>query len=178
MAERALREADGKRLLSRLLPSYVAGGPDAAAAAGIRTPGTVLQVAGPTVDWAALATAAPWVTTSRLVVKPDQLIKRRGKGGLLALNVDWAGAQAWISERMGTDVTVDGVTGRLTTFLVEPFLPHPASDEYYLCITSRRDGEDILFHHQVQPPPRYLLAAPAASTLPLSVTLAGRCGCG
>ena len=55
--------------------------------------------------------------------------------------------QAWIAERMGKDVTVDGVTGRLTHFLVEPFLPHPQSDEYYVCINSVREGEDILFYH-------------------------------
>lgn len=50
---------------------------------------------------------------------------------------------------MGKDVTVDGVTGTLTHFIVEPFLPHAASDEYYVCITSHRTGEDILFHHEV-----------------------------
>jgi ATP citrate (pro-S)-lyase len=37
-----------------------------------------------------------------LVVKPDQLIKRRGKLGLLGLNLDWYGVKKWISERAGT----------------------------------------------------------------------------
>ena len=42
-----------------------------------------------------------WVFTSKLVAKPDQLIKRRGKAGLLALNKTWDEAKAWISERAG-----------------------------------------------------------------------------
>lgn len=42
-----------------------------------------------------------WVFTTKLVAKPDQLIKRRGKAGLLALNKTWDEAKAWISERAG-----------------------------------------------------------------------------
>ena len=33
----------------------------------------------------------PWLLTTPLVVKPDQLIKRRGKSGLILLNADVAG---------------------------------------------------------------------------------------
>jgi len=42
-----------------------------------------------------------WVFTTKLVAKPDQLIKRRGKAGLLALNKSWPEARQWISERAG-----------------------------------------------------------------------------
>ena len=42
-----------------------------------------------------------WVFTSKLVAKPDQLIKRRGKAGLLALNKTWEEARPWIAERAG-----------------------------------------------------------------------------
>ena len=42
-----------------------------------------------------------WVSTTKLVAKPDQLIKRRGKAGLLALNKDWSDAKKWIIERAG-----------------------------------------------------------------------------
>lgn len=152
MAQKALREFDGKAMVSRLLPNYVPGGISQAASLGITLSNTFLQVAMPEggssmVDFNALAASAPWVLTSQLVVKPDQLIKRRGKGGLLGLNLNWTQVQEWISERMGKDVTVDNVTGRLTHFLVEPFLPHPQSDEYYVCINSHRAGEDILFYH-------------------------------
>jgi ATP citrate (pro-S)-lyase len=47
-----------------------------------------------------------WVATSKLVVKPDQLIKRRGKSGLLLLNKDWPEAKQWITERAGKQVKV------------------------------------------------------------------------
>lgn len=42
-----------------------------------------------------------WVFSSKLVAKPDQLIKRRGKAGLLALNQTWDEAKAWITARAG-----------------------------------------------------------------------------
>ena len=39
----------------------------------------------------------------RLVVKPDQLIKRRGKLGLIKVNADLATVQQWVGERIGKD---------------------------------------------------------------------------
>lgn len=40
---------------------------------------------------------------------------------------------------------VESVTGTLNTFIVEPFLPHPQSAEAYICITSSRLCDTILF---------------------------------
>jgi hypothetical protein len=42
-----------------------------------------------------------WVFSDKLVAKPDQLIKRRGKAGLLALNKTWEEAKQWIAQRAG-----------------------------------------------------------------------------
>jgi succinyl-CoA synthetase beta subunit len=42
-----------------------------------------------------------WVFNTKLVAKPDQLIKRRGKAGLLALNKTWEEARPWIADRAG-----------------------------------------------------------------------------
>jgi len=42
-----------------------------------------------------------WVFNAKLVAKPDQLIKRRGKAGLLALNKTWDEAKPWIAQRAG-----------------------------------------------------------------------------
>jgi ATP citrate (pro-S)-lyase len=47
-----------------------------------------------------------WLKTTQLVCKPDQLIKRRGKNGLLGINLDWAGVKKWIAERAGTVIHV------------------------------------------------------------------------
>ncbi|KAM0755234.1 ATP-citrate synthase [Meredithblackwellia eburnea MCA 4105] len=89
-----------------------------------------------------------WVFTDKLVVKPDQLIKRRGKAGLLLLNKGWDEGKKWILERAGKSVLVEKTTGTLNTFIIEPFLPHPSSAEFYICINSVRDGDMILFTHE------------------------------
>ena len=47
-----------------------------------------------------------------LVVKPDQLIKRRGKLGLLKVNVNWDGAKDWLGERRGKEIEVKIVFSR------------------------------------------------------------------
>jgi hypothetical protein len=47
-----------------------------------------------------------WLKTTKLVCKPDQLIKRRGKNGLLGINLDWEAVKKWIIERAGTVIHV------------------------------------------------------------------------
>lgn len=83
----------------------------------------------------------PWLLASdaKFVAKPDQLIKRRGKTGLLALNKSWTEARAWIEARAGKSQQVETVQGVLRQFLVEPFVPHPSETEYYININSVRD---------------------------------------
>lgn len=46
------------------------------------------------------------INFQKLVVKPDQLIKRRGKLGLIKVNVNLQEAKKWIDERMGKDIQV------------------------------------------------------------------------
>ena len=41
-----------------------------------------------------------------MVSKPDQLIKRRGKLGLIKVKTDLAESKKWIGERMGKDQQV------------------------------------------------------------------------
>ncbi|KAM5515948.1 putative ATP citrate lyase subunit [Fusarium oxysporum f. sp. phaseoli] len=83
----------------------------------------------------------PWLLQpdAKFVAKPDQLIKRRGKSGLLALNKTWPEAKAWVAERAGKEQQVEHTTGVLRQFLVEPFVPHPQDTEYYININSVRD---------------------------------------
>jgi len=40
-------------------------------------------------------------------VKPDQLIKRRGKLGLIKVNADLAEVKMWVGERIGKDMQVN-----------------------------------------------------------------------
>ena len=86
----------------------------------------------------------PWLLQSgaKFVAKPDQLIKRRGKSGLLALNKTWPEAKAWVAQRAGKVQKVEHVEGVLRQFLVEPFVPHPANTEYYININSVREVSD------------------------------------
>ncbi|CEJ79942.1 Putative ATP-grasp fold succinyl-CoA synthetase-type [[Torrubiella] hemipterigena] len=92
----------------------------------------------------------PWLLQAgaKFVAKPDQLIKRRGKSGLLALNKTWPEAKAWVAERAGKEQKVEHTSGVLRHFLVEPFVPHPQDTEYYININSVRDGDWILFTHE------------------------------
>ncbi|KAJ9455903.1 putative ATP-citrate synthase [Diplonema papillatum] len=136
MSAKAIREYDGKRLLSEFLDTR---GADWTARQVLITPESDLE---------ALPHAHPWLTSNKLVAKPDQLIKRRGKGGLILLNADWEKAKAWIKERMQKEVEADNVVAQLDHFLVEPFLPHEQKEEVYICIQSNREGDEFLFHHE------------------------------
>jgi ATP citrate (pro-S)-lyase len=71
------------------------------------------------------------------------LFGKRGKSGLVALNLDLGGVESFIKERVGKDVEMSGTKGPITTFIVEPFVPH--TDEYYLSIVSDRLGAHISF---------------------------------
>ncbi|KAF1821658.1 glutathione synthetase ATP-binding domain-like protein [Dissoconium aciculare CBS 342.82] len=88
------------------------------------------------------------VPGSKFVAKPDQLIKRRGKSGLLKLNATWPEAKEWIAARANKIQKVEHVEGALRHFLVEPFVPHPQETEYYININSVREGDWILFYHE------------------------------
>ncbi|KAI9318054.1 citrate synthase-like protein [Dichotomocladium elegans] len=161
MSAKAIREYDGKLLLAYHLlraplvsqhetPSLFA--PAATKLAQIKVDTSLAS----TTDFKAalkqqldiLEQTHPWLLTDKLVAKPDQLIKRRGKHGLLTLNKTWAEARKWIEERAGKEVQIERTSGMIKTFLVEPFTPHPANTEYYVCINSVREGDYILFTHE------------------------------
>ncbi|MFH0848342.1 MAG: ATP citrate lyase citrate-binding domain-containing protein [archaeon] len=139
MAQMAIREADGKRMIARLLGEYTNG------AYSLHDKFISVE---PETDLKNLPEKYKWLENEKLVVKPDQLIKRRGKSKLLLLNANWKEAEEWINQRIRKPVTVGSVTGVLDHFIIEPFIPHNQSDEYYLAITSIREGDNVLFYHQ------------------------------
>ena len=79
-----------------------AAGVSSDAAAGVAAGDAADVVAGdkPELTFESIAWANPWLLESKLVVKPDQLIKRRGKAGLIGVNLNWEEVQAWITERV------------------------------------------------------------------------------
>lgn len=80
------------------------------------------------------------------MVKPDCLFGKRGKRDLVGLNLDAAGAESFIQARMGKVIDMGAQAGPIDCFIVEPFVPH--SVEYYLCITTTREGEEVSFSEQ------------------------------
>jgi ATP citrate (pro-S)-lyase len=151
MSSKAIREYDAKLLLAYWLERAPAVAPYAQVKTKFNYPAPkVAQVSwDPDTNAITPDSKLPsWVFTTKLVVKPDQLIKRRGKAGLLSLNKTWDEAKPWISERAGKPQKVESVTGTLNNFIVEPFVPHPSNTEYYVCITSEREGDKILFTHE------------------------------
>uniref|UniRef100_A0A1S4H348 ATP-citrate synthase ATP-grasp domain-containing protein n=1 Tax=Anopheles gambiae TaxID=7165 RepID=A0A1S4H348_ANOGA len=136
MSAKAIREATGKDIINRQLQ-----GDHGAAKCRFAT---VTE----TTQWQQLVQDNPWLETSPLVVKPDQLIKRRGKLGLIAVNKNLAQVKTWVNERMGKDQKIGNATGKLRNFIIEPFVPHKDNEEAYVCIYSHRTADTILFYHQ------------------------------
>ncbi|GJQ10218.1 hypothetical protein GpartN1_g2009.t1 [Galdieria partita] len=166
MARKKIREYDAKRLLAwhlkRLkgihIPVQVAqvvdGGPSLA------------QLAKPTVDTEDHVTESvsetpvlqngfgdhlfeewnndkSWLMESKLVVKPDMLFGKRGKSNLVKLNLNLDEASEIIESLLGSSLEVEGIKGRVTHFIVEPFVEHDA--EYYFSVQSCREGNLVSF---------------------------------
>lgn len=92
MSAKAISEASGKLLLNKHLSGTCA----------ISRCASVDE----TTNFDQLLRDNPWLNEGKLVVKPDQLIKRRGKLGLIGVNLDYPRVKAWINERLNKDVKV------------------------------------------------------------------------
>ncbi|KAG5887087.1 hypothetical protein JTB14_018256 [Gonioctena quinquepunctata] len=136
MSAKAIREATGKHIINKHL-----GGNTAAVQCRFAS-------VDPNTKFSELVGENPWLKTEKLVVKPDQLIKRRGKLGLIAVNKDLDTVQKWVAERMYKDQKVGAASGKLRNFIIEPFIPHKEEEETYVCIYSHRHADTILFYHQ------------------------------
>ena len=134
MAQRGIREYDGKKMLAKYWSDYF--GKD------FKFPGKIVLV-DPKTKIDDLPKKYKWLKEEKLVVKPDQLFGKRGKHGLIKANASFADAKKWIKERMNKDTTVGKVTGKLTHFIIEPFVEHKG--EFYVAIKSDRIGDTIYF---------------------------------
>jgi ATP citrate (pro-S)-lyase len=147
MSAKSIFEADGKAILNYHLTRAPVIKPTPLKPSGVHNPPAKLasiyfpEDESPKAVLDQVEATYPWLLQpgAKFVAKPDQLIKRRGKSGLLALNKPWPEARAWIEERARKEQKVEHVTGVLTQFLVEPFVPHPQDTEYYININSVRD---------------------------------------
>ncbi len=128
MSAKAIREYDGKLLLAYWLlrsPPLIESGssnskfvPPATKVAHVALDTSILNdtlINNPLVAFSnhvqqtlnILEQTHPWLLTDKLVAKPDQLIKRRGKSGLLLLNSDWQQVKEWIIEKAGKEIKVN-----------------------------------------------------------------------
>ena len=134
MARRGIREYDAKRVFYRMVPGY----------SGDKVKFEVMPIlVDPDTDLGKLPEENPWLENMRLVVKPDQLFGKRGKSGLVLLDSSYSEAVKFINERMNKRAKVGKVEGRLTHFLIEPFVPHDL--EYYIAMNMEQDGDNIFF---------------------------------
>ncbi len=86
----------------------------------------------------------PWLETSKLVVKPNELFGRRGKLGLVKVNLSWPEALEFINDNLlGRKLSIGKVKGTITRALVEKFTPHKEEDEFMASVRSVREGAEI-----------------------------------
>jgi len=112
MAAKAIREATGKDLINRKL------------SVGTKAAKCRFVSITENTNWIDIVNEHSWLKTERLVVKPDQLIKRRGKLGLIKVNADLSAVQKWIEQHMNKEQRIGKAIGKLKTFIIEPFIPH------------------------------------------------------
>ena len=92
-----------------------------------------------------------WLTKGSLVVKPDMLFGKRGVNGLVLYkdktpgDITLALADRWIQSKSKEVVKLkSGESGKLTHFIVEPFIPHLQDEEYYIAATAS-GIDDVLY---------------------------------
>ena len=83
MSVKAIREYDAKMIIQK---NWDSSKSDELGIKGMMIPPEVLEETEG-VTWGLLVDANPWVKNMKLVAKPDQLVKRRGKLGLVAVNL-------------------------------------------------------------------------------------------
>ncbi|XP_038993289.1 ATP-citrate synthase alpha chain protein 2-like [Hibiscus syriacus] len=132
MARKKIREFDFRRLLKEHFKRL----------SGKDLPIKSAQITKST-DFNQLVENEPWLSSQKLVVKLDTLFGKRGKNGLVGLNLDFSQVIAFVKERLGKEVEMGGCNGPVTTFIIEPFIPH--NEEFYLNIVSKRLGCSISF---------------------------------
>ena len=77
-------------------------------------------------------------------MKPDQLIKRRGKLGLIKVNVNLQEAKKWIDERMGKNIQVSLQYQSLENLVLLTVSDiFPRDHLHFTCMALRSDQDQI-----------------------------------
>lgn len=143
MAQKAIREYDGKAIFARHWNEYFDG-----FHYGFKS---VLVTTGDELREKAKEHGFEWLDQETLVAKPDMLFGKRGKNDLVLFKNNKPGdvrvedAAKWIDDKQSHDVTLlSGEKGHLSSFIVEPFTPHTQEQEYYISATTVGE-DDVLY---------------------------------
>ncbi|NOX16122.1 MAG: ATPase [Epsilonproteobacteria bacterium] len=143
MAQRAIREYDGKALFSKHWVKYFGGFHYSFK--------SVLVSSGDELRQIAHKHGFEWLNQESLVAKPDMLFGKRGKNSLVLFKDNKPGdvslevAADWIDEKIAAPtVLLSGQNGTLTHFIVEPFTSHGEEQEYYISATTVGE-DDVLY---------------------------------
>jgi ATP-citrate lyase beta-subunit len=151
MAQKAIREYDGKSILAKHWDKYFPNFSYAYETVMVQNGAELIEA----------AKDKTWLKEKTLVAKPDMLFGKRGKNGLVLFkdakpgDVSLEKAASWIDEKSssaqsvnfefdGDTPTDDPKVDMLTHFIVEPFTPHTQEEEYYISATCVGD-DDMLF---------------------------------
>ena len=134
MAQKAIREYYGKKLIYQFLPDYFTGFDQ--------------RYSGVQIDAYKLKEFQKLPRfKDGYVVKPDELFGKRGKNNLVFIENDQNKVLDWINlkSESKTVITQNGknLSGKLRHFILEPLITH--ENEYYLAIKSERFVDKVYF---------------------------------
>ena len=78
----------------------------------------------------------------RWVVKPDELVGKRGKHGLVKVG-NWEEIEEYLKEYRGKEIEISGVKDKLEYFVIEPYVEH--EEEWFVAIRTTKEGDEILW---------------------------------
>ncbi len=143
MAQKAIREYDGKALFSKQWENYFSGFHYGFKSVLVTSGAELLEIAN--------KHGFEWLKQEPLVAKPDMLFGKRGKNDLVLFRTNKPGdvtleeAAKWIDAKSAHNTTLlSGQSGVLTHFIVEPFTPHTQEQEYYVSATTVGE-DDVLY---------------------------------
>jgi len=143
MAQKAIREYDGKALFSKQWENYFSGFHYGFKSVLVSSGAELLEISK--------QHGFEWLKQEPLVAKPDMLFGKRGKNDLVLFRTNKPGdvtleeAAKWIDAKSAHNTTLlSGQSGILTHFIVEPFTPHTQEQEYYISATTVGE-DDVLY---------------------------------